>query len=204
MAYPSLTFPNLLDNATKSELELFISLLQGYLSAQHDDDGAHTDITADSLVVEDGFSEHGRTFRSGEWVQMYPIDPSSGGYVLSLSPVLGAFSDGTMYSNHYTMVGNTLLLTFEEESWGISGNSAYIKLWLPKKTTIARYRVKRRHRTYGYGNNNGAQVTIMFVGMADEDFVRVYREDLVDWTGIGIPPTPGASSIFGQWHGEVY
>jgi hypothetical protein len=51
MPYPSLTFAELLENATRAELEQFVSLLQGYLSAQHNDDGSHTDITGDSLTV---------------------------------------------------------------------------------------------------------------------------------------------------------
>lgn len=52
MPYPSLTFANLLDNATKQELEQFISLLQGYLSQEHDEDGHHGDITALSVDVD--------------------------------------------------------------------------------------------------------------------------------------------------------
>jgi hypothetical protein len=52
MPYPSLTFTQLLNNATKMELEQLIALFQGYLSAQHKDDGSHGDVTADSLDVE--------------------------------------------------------------------------------------------------------------------------------------------------------
>jgi hypothetical protein len=51
MPYPSLTFANLLDNATRQELEQFVSLLQGYLSQEHDEEGAHGDVTATSLTV---------------------------------------------------------------------------------------------------------------------------------------------------------
>lgn len=52
MAYPSLTFAHLLENATRQELEQFVSLLQGYLSVEHDETGAHTAITADSITVD--------------------------------------------------------------------------------------------------------------------------------------------------------
>lgn len=49
MPYPSLTFAQLLENATRQELEQFVSLLQGYLSEQHDDTGAHTTITVEEV-----------------------------------------------------------------------------------------------------------------------------------------------------------
>lgn len=62
MAYPSLTFANLLEQATRAELEQFISLLQGYLSQQHDENGAHTDITADSVTVSGNVSAGDGTF----------------------------------------------------------------------------------------------------------------------------------------------
>lgn len=51
MPYPSLTFAQLLDNATREELEQFVALLQGYLSSEHKDDGSHSDLTADSVTV---------------------------------------------------------------------------------------------------------------------------------------------------------
>lgn len=51
MPYPSLTFANLLESATRTELEQFVSLLQGYLSEQHKDDGSHSAVTADSVDV---------------------------------------------------------------------------------------------------------------------------------------------------------
>jgi hypothetical protein len=51
MPFPSLTFANLLENATRAELEQLVSLFVGYLSAQHKEDGSHSDITADSVTV---------------------------------------------------------------------------------------------------------------------------------------------------------
>lgn len=51
MPYPSLTFAQFIDNATRTELEQLISLLQGYLSVQHNEDGEHTDITGESLTL---------------------------------------------------------------------------------------------------------------------------------------------------------
>lgn len=53
MPYPTLTFPQMLDNATRQELDQFISLLQGYLSAEHKDDGTHSAVTADSVDVDE-------------------------------------------------------------------------------------------------------------------------------------------------------
>jgi hypothetical protein len=49
MPYPTLTFAEMLDNATRQELEQFISLLQGYLSAEHNEDGSHGAVTAESV-----------------------------------------------------------------------------------------------------------------------------------------------------------
>jgi hypothetical protein len=54
MPYPSLTFAELLENSTRVELEQFVSLLQGYLSAQHNDDGSHTAITVSGDVTAEG------------------------------------------------------------------------------------------------------------------------------------------------------
>ena len=59
MAYPSLTFAELLSSATRAELEQFVSLLQGYLSQQHKEDGSHSDVTADSLDVSGDISADG-------------------------------------------------------------------------------------------------------------------------------------------------
>lgn len=51
MPYPSVTFGQFLQNATKQEMEQFAALLQGYLSREHDEEGHHTDITATSVTV---------------------------------------------------------------------------------------------------------------------------------------------------------
>src|SRR4051812_8194933 len=51
MGYPSLTFPTQLSHFTRTELEQLISLLQGYLSVEHTEDGTHRAITADSVTV---------------------------------------------------------------------------------------------------------------------------------------------------------
>lgn len=51
MAFPAVTWANLLDPGTRQEAEQFASLVQGYLSTQHKDDGSHGDITADSLTT---------------------------------------------------------------------------------------------------------------------------------------------------------
>lgn len=51
MPFPTLTFPQVLENATRAEFEAFLSLLVGWLRAQHKDDGSHGAITADSVAV---------------------------------------------------------------------------------------------------------------------------------------------------------
>ena len=53
MPYPSITFADFLTPATRQEFEQYASLVQGYLSEEHDETGAHTHITAQSLTVED-------------------------------------------------------------------------------------------------------------------------------------------------------
>jgi hypothetical protein len=49
LAYPSVTFTEILSASTRQELEQFTALLQGYLSQQHKEDGSHEDVTADTL-----------------------------------------------------------------------------------------------------------------------------------------------------------
>ena len=61
MPYPSLTFATELDQKTRQELEQFISLLQGYLQEQHEGDGSHKAITADSLAATGNISSSGGT-----------------------------------------------------------------------------------------------------------------------------------------------
>lgn len=52
MAFPNGSYINQIgDSAARAELEQFYSLLQGWLAAEHDEDGRHTDITADSIHV---------------------------------------------------------------------------------------------------------------------------------------------------------
>jgi hypothetical protein len=52
MPYPSGTYiAQIPDHWTREELEQFYSLLQGYLSAQHKETGAHSAITADSVTA---------------------------------------------------------------------------------------------------------------------------------------------------------
>jgi hypothetical protein len=51
MAFPTTTFVDQLDQLTRMELEQFVSLLQGYLQAQHKEDGSHSAITADSITL---------------------------------------------------------------------------------------------------------------------------------------------------------
>lgn len=51
MPYPNGTYINQIqDPAVRAELQQFYSLLQGYLSAQHKDDGSHAAVTADSVA----------------------------------------------------------------------------------------------------------------------------------------------------------
>jgi hypothetical protein len=88
MSYPTLTFASLLSNATRQELEQLVSLLQGYLSVQHNDDGAHTDITGDSLTVTGAVAGDTGTF-TGEVTADADGDPVQIG---SLSDVLPAIS----------------------------------------------------------------------------------------------------------------
>jgi hypothetical protein len=57
--YPAVTFAEILSQSTRQELEFFVSLLQGYLSQEHDENGRHTDITADSLVVDEAIEAGG-------------------------------------------------------------------------------------------------------------------------------------------------
>lgn len=57
--YPSLTFATLLSHFTRTELEQLISLLQGYLSVEHKEDGTHSAITADSVTVTGDVTSEG-------------------------------------------------------------------------------------------------------------------------------------------------
>ncbi len=66
MSYPSVTFTEMLSNATRAELEFFASLLQGYLSQEHNEDGEHTDISAESIEVEDGVEVGGDLTVTGD------------------------------------------------------------------------------------------------------------------------------------------
>ncbi len=54
MPYPSVTNNQSLNHLTLEEFQNLVSLLFGYLSEQHDENGAHTDITATSVTVEEG------------------------------------------------------------------------------------------------------------------------------------------------------
>jgi hypothetical protein len=51
MAWPSVTWGNLLTPGARQEAEQFAALLEGYLSIQHNDDGSHGDITADTITT---------------------------------------------------------------------------------------------------------------------------------------------------------
>ena len=52
MAFPTLSFPEFLPNSTREELEAFEAQVTGYLSQEHNSDGSHGDVTADSVDVE--------------------------------------------------------------------------------------------------------------------------------------------------------
>lgn len=53
MPYPSGTYIlQIADSNVRGELEQFYALLQGYLSQEHTDSGGHSDVTADSVTVE--------------------------------------------------------------------------------------------------------------------------------------------------------
>lgn len=52
MAYPSVTFRDILSASTLTELDQFCSLLQGYLNTQHNADGSHRAITAESVSAD--------------------------------------------------------------------------------------------------------------------------------------------------------
>jgi hypothetical protein len=51
MAYPSVTFRDILSASTLQELDQLCSLLQGYLSSQHKADGSHSAVTADTVTA---------------------------------------------------------------------------------------------------------------------------------------------------------
>jgi hypothetical protein len=54
MSYPDLTYRSELPPVTRKELEQFAALLQAYLSREHNSEGQHTNITADSITVRAG------------------------------------------------------------------------------------------------------------------------------------------------------
>lgn len=67
MPFPSGTYINqILDAATRAELEQFYSLLQGYLSAQHNDDGSHGDITTGDIDATGDITASGDGIFSGD------------------------------------------------------------------------------------------------------------------------------------------
>ena len=51
MPFPATTWGRLLEPGARQEAEQFAALLQGFLSEQHKDTGAHSAITADSIDV---------------------------------------------------------------------------------------------------------------------------------------------------------
>ena len=56
MPLPYVENPALLDEQTLGEMDGQVARLNGYLSAQHGNDGEHTAITADSLTINTGGS----------------------------------------------------------------------------------------------------------------------------------------------------
>src|SRR5690242_7021073 len=85
MPYPSLSFAQMLDNATRQELEQFVSLLTGYLSQQHTDTGAHGDVTASTITVSGNATVEGDLAVNGL------ITSDADGY----APTFGAFTGGS-------------------------------------------------------------------------------------------------------------
>ena len=90
MAWPGLTWRNLLEAGTRQELDQFVSLLAGYLAVQHKDDGSHGHITFESLdsfntdstvsidgsgaIAIDGFK--GLTYEITSPTDSFPVDAS--------------------------------------------------------------------------------------------------------------------------------
>jgi hypothetical protein len=62
VAYPAVTFGEILQTATRQELEQFAALVQGYLSQQHDENGRHTSITGASVTLTGNVSAVNGTF----------------------------------------------------------------------------------------------------------------------------------------------
>ena len=54
MGYPDITYRSELPPVTRKELEQLCTLIQAYLSREHNADGGHADITAESITLEPG------------------------------------------------------------------------------------------------------------------------------------------------------
>lgn len=93
MAYPDLTFRDVIDVATRQELEQFVALLNGYLAVQHKDDGSHDELTADSATIAGTIDATGAISSDGNITADADGDPVITGAIVVPSGVDGAGLD---------------------------------------------------------------------------------------------------------------
>jgi len=121
MAFPSVTWGNLLEPGARQEAEQFSALTEGFLSVQHDADGAHTDITADSVTVSGDATIDGDLTVSGDATVSGDVtaDDLTADAVTATSATIGGF----------TLVNDTLSSSLAGLSSFVSGGATDWRLW---------------------------------------------------------------------------
>lgn len=122
-----------LQDSVRQEFEQLVNALRGYVIVEHNDDGTHSDVTADSVASANGYHEHNRLVGMGEWVPLNvaasDLESDSGSWTFTL----------TNYSIRYMRVGKsiTIQVTIFNNA-EVTGTPEFLRIKLPRELWMKR------------------------------------------------------------------
>lgn len=193
IGWPSVTYAGALEKFTRKELETFVSLLQGYLEANHNADGTHADIKATSCASDEGYTEFGRATPLG-FGEDVRYDPSLYG---ASGAMTWAPTSAQQINLRYARVGSLLFYSGFIDSTNVGGAaSTQLRVYLPLGLTC-----KYRQTGINVHNDAGGAGTVgSCTGQAGVKYLALVKSPVANWTITAANNT----TVQFTWIGEVY
>lgn len=135
MPFPEPSFPDEIAPETLKEIDALCAQLTALISAQHDSQGAHADITATSVSSKNGYKITGDKANMGEWIS--PAFATSFWFAAPSMTWTVQRADVQTYA--YTLIGNTLFIQFAMSNTSVGGTpNGELRMAIPGGFTAAK------------------------------------------------------------------
>lgn len=166
---------NGLPTRVANEFDSLTANITGFTRTQHDDNGAHTDITADSVESTAGYFERGRNVALGEWpiIEFIAANYTANG---AMTWTVGADDNLSFFS---TVIGNTVMWSVAVRHSTVGGTlNSQLIVKIPGRYTSA----QDVYGTFSYVDNGGAVTLGRWSITSNTNYIVFEKPALANWT----------------------